>query len=113
MGEMLSSIGNKVTGYYNYGRDTYLFGLPKSTLIDSSTNEDVVRGIVSDYVGMEVQFLYYHVGTLTYSTPYGRELARLYNYNGLSNELKGLSVQKGTPVLLVGFPSRPGCKFTC
>ena len=56
--ELAGSIGPRAERMYAYGQKTYMFGLPKSTLVDNTSGEDVVCGVLSQLVLLCVNLLY-------------------------------------------------------
>ena len=101
--ELMGSIGRRAERMYAYGQKTYMFGLPKSTLVDNTSGEDVVCGVLSQLVGQGVHMDYFYFGPETFQHAVWTKLYNLYGYNFLTNELKTLSAQKGTKVYLWDF----------
>lgn len=101
--ELTGSIGPRAERMYAYGQKTYMFGLPKSTLVDNTSGEDVVCGVLSQLVGQGVHMDYFYFGPENFQHAVWTKLYNLYGYNFLTNELKTLSAQKGTEVYLWDF----------
>lgn len=100
MESVVGSIGVKAERMYRYGRDTYLYGVPHSTLFYSSAGKDRVQSLLTSLAGQAITFEYYQYGPLN-NLHYGwRKLVESYGYDPTSNEIKSLSALKGMPVYL-------------
>ena len=100
MESVVGSIGVKAERMYRYGRDTYLYGVPHSTLFYSSAGKDQVQSLLTSLAGQAITFEYYQYGPLN-NLHYGwLNLVKSYGYDPTSNEIKSLSTLKGVPVYL-------------
>ena len=96
----VNSVGVKAERMYQYGKRTYLYGLPKSTLFYSASGKAVVEEILSTLANADIAIEYYKFGPLN-NLHYGwQTLVDSYGYDQASNEIKNLSVLKGAPVYL-------------
>ena len=97
---VVNSIGVKAERMYQYGKKTYLYGLPNSTLFTNTTGEEVAQAAIESELGQEVTLDYYHFGALN-NLHYGwLTLVNSYGYRQATNELTVLSATKGAPVYL-------------
>lgn len=98
--DALNGIGTKAERMYQYGKRSYLYGLPTSSSHLSKSAAQVVEDIIESSEGRGVTLLYYHYGPLN-NLHYGwQTLTNVYGYDQSTNELKELSLQKGAPVYL-------------
>lgn len=97
---LTNSIGCRADRVYNYGRDHYIHGLPKSNINDATIYEEEVDTVLTALESAPVTIDYsrfgppnnLHFGWLT--------LVNMYAYNASTNELASLSTLKGHPVYL-------------
>lgn len=98
--EVVGSIGVRAERMYQYGKTSYAYGLPSSTLVSNRSGEAVVQSVLQQLEGVPVTLDYYHYGPLN-NLHYGwQTLVGTYGYNPRTNELVSLSQSKGSPVYL-------------
>lgn len=98
--ELTNSIGVKADRMYNYGKNKYAYGLPKSNLLVSTSGKTVVRDQIAQIVGQSVTLDYYHLGALNNLHWGWTKLVADHGYNPNTNVLGDLSTAKGKPVKL-------------
>ena len=103
MEELTGSIGTRAERMYAYGKKSYMFGLPNSTIIDNTSGEDVVRDVITTLIGQPVTLDYFYFGPENFQHAVWTKLYTTYGYDPLTNELKTLSTQKGAAVYLWDF----------
>ena len=99
----LDNIGAKAERMYDYGKNTYLYGVPKSTLFYSASGKDLVETVISNLVNTDITLEYYQFGPLNHLHHGWQILVDSYGYDPASNELKSLSTLKGAHVYLDDF----------
>ena len=98
--EITSSIGVKAERMYSYAKNSYVHGLPSSSIHFSNAGEAVAQEVLTALEGQPVSISYYKYGPLN-SLHYGwMALIANYGYNPQTNELTVLSAVKKTPVYL-------------
>lgn len=100
MEDLASGIGIRAGNMHNYGKNTYIFGLPESAVLTSTVGHDLVKSIIETEVGSPVTFNYYNPGTLNYQHVGWLKLVTNHGYKQSTNLLGALSLTKGTPVYL-------------
>lgn len=100
MEEMVNSIGIKAERMYEYGKKSYVHGVPSSTLLCDASGRDVVPLVLEGIEGRPVTIDYIHYGPLN-NLHYGwQTLVQSHDYNPVTNTLGILSSEKGAPVYL-------------
>ena len=97
---MVTSVGIRAERMYSYGKDTYSFGLPNSTLVSSADAQAVVAAAVIAEIGAGTVINYSHVGPINTMHAAWKILVETHGYDSSTNQLAGLSASLGTPVYL-------------
>lgn len=100
MEETIASIGMKAERMYEYGKRGYLYGLPNSQIVHTSTVADVVQGVLSNQTGYPVSLDYCEFGAINNLHVGWVQLTSQYGYNAVTNQIDALSAEKGVPVFL-------------
>lgn len=97
---LVSCVGVRAERMYSYGKDTYSFGLPNSTLVSSVDGQAVVAAAVIAEIGVGTTIDYSHFGPINNTHAAWKELVDTYGYDSSTNEIGALSTSLGTPVYL-------------
>ena len=100
MEQLVGSIGIRAKRAYEYGKTTYLHGLPSATLLSNSKGELEVQDVLEEILGKPFTLDYYHYGPLNHLHYGWIYLCDHYGYNTVTNELTVLSQAKGFTVYL-------------
>ena len=98
--DALSGIAQKAERMYQYGKRDYLYGLPTSAALNSRPSHVILQDIIQQFEGGPVSLVYSHYGVLNYLHYGWQLLVSMYQYNQQTNEIVGLSWEKGAPVYL-------------
>lgn len=94
--ELVKSVAVRAPRYFNYGRDHYTFGLPKSSLKTSAAGKDATLAAIQKAVGGAINLQYYHFGAYNNLHFGWKTLVDQYGYNSSTNML----MVDGKPVYL-------------
>ena len=100
---LTTCIGTKAERMYEYGGKGYLFGRPKSTILDSTGWFDTLYLYLSSLHSETVVVDYNKYGSLNVQHQVWQALVDQYGYDPTTNTLATLSAQKGTLVYLENF----------
>lgn len=98
--EMIGSVAIRAERYYNYGKKSYLYGLPSGQRLSSTVGTEQVEKIIEDFEGKPVLMDYCHFGRSNSLHIGWMTLTNQYGYSHATNELATMSTAKGTPVYL-------------
>jgi len=98
--EVTNSIALRAKSMYKYGRDGYVYGLPKSTIKSSQAGKVASKAAIEAELNQTVQINYYHFGPLNNLHLAWQKLVSVHGYDSNTNKLEVLSVQKGKDVFL-------------
>ena len=97
---MLNSAALKVDRMYQFAQTSSPYGLPHGSLITDIQGQQIVQQYLERQVGGPVVLDYYHFAPINNMHVGWQKLVDDYGYVAGSNELTGLSAQKGVPVYL-------------
>ena len=104
MESLVSGIGVKAEQMYTYGKTKYLYGVPESTLYDSTKGwEETARDILYTQLHFSPQFDYAWYGSANYNHIVWMILTEQYGYDPLTNQLNTLKASVGANVYLTDF----------
>lgn len=99
--ELSQSVAVRAERMFAYGRDTYTFGLPKSSLKTSAAGRDATLAAIRASAGTGVSLQYYHFGPYNHLHFGWKALVEQYGYDSSTNQIATLGAAKGTAVYLV------------
>lgn len=100
MEEVIKGLAIKGGKYFRYGRDTYIFGLPKSNVVSPLSGALEVQNVLEAIEGVSITLGYSFSSMLNYAHIARKELVGTYNYAAATDELASLSTIKGATVTL-------------
>ena len=100
MEEVIKGLATRGGKYFRYGRDTYVFGLPKSKVIAPLSGALEVQDVLETIEGVPITLGYSFSGMLNYAHIARKVLVSTYDYDAITDELVSLSAIKGTTVTL-------------
>ena len=100
MEEAIQGLAIRGGKYFRYGRDTYIFGLPKSNVVSPLSGALEVQSVLEAIEGTSITLGYSFSSMLNYAHIARKELVGTYNYAAATDELASLSAIKGATVTL-------------
>lgn len=100
MEELVSNIGMRAERMFEYAAKHYVHGLPSGQILSASQGREQVEAILSAIEGVPVLLDYCHFGPPNSLHIAWMQLIANHGYNPVTNQLAGLSAQKGAPVYL-------------
>jgi len=100
MEEAIKGLATRGGRYFRYGRDTYIFGLPKSHIIAPLSGALEVQDVLETIEGVPITLGYSFSGMLNYAHIARKVLVSTYGYDAITDELVSLSAIKGATVTL-------------
>lgn len=100
MEDAVKGLAIKAKNYFNFGRDHYVYGLPKSNIISPLSGALEVQEVLEDIEGATVTVSYSFTNTLNYAHIARQELLSTYGYDADTDELPDISDIKGATVTL-------------
>lgn len=100
MEEAIKGLATRGGRYFRYGRDTYVFGLPKSNVIAPLSGALEVQDVLETIEGVPITLGYSFSGMLNYAHIARKVLVSTYDYDAITDELVSLSAIKGATVTL-------------
>lgn len=100
MEEAIQGLAIRGGKYFRYGRDTYIFGLPKSNVVSPLSGALEVQNVLEAIEGTSITLGYSFSSMLNYAHIARKELVGTYNYAAATDELASLSAIKGATVTL-------------
>lgn len=94
------SVGFTAERYYKYGKESYAYGVPSSTLTSTAQGETIVTEFLEQLLDQSLTLTYYHFGPFNSLHMAWQQLVDSYGYNTATNEIATLSSQKGYSVYL-------------
>ena len=99
--ELITGIGSRAERMYAYAKSgAYTHGLPSGQFISGAGTTDVVIAVLEDLEGTPVTLDYLHRGPPNNLHIGWMKLIALHGYNPATNQLAGLTAEKGVPVYL-------------
>ena len=99
--ELITGIGSRAERMYAYAKSgAYTYGLPSGQFISGAGTTDVVIATLENLENAPVILDYVHRGPPNNLHIGWMNLIALHGYNPATNQLAGLSVEKGVPVYL-------------
>ena len=103
MESLVSSIGTRANRMYNYGKDSYTYGLPSGSVHSSFAGKTAAEVVLKTLTGGPVSIAYYHFGPLNNMHIGWKKLTEDFGYDYLTNEIVGKKLtinDKQIPVYL-------------
>lgn len=95
MDELVAGVGMRVERMYEYGRKSYVHGLPTANIVRSSQSQPLVKKIIEAEVGAAVKFEYYQFGSFNNLHAGWTQLVKHFGYDQFTNEITVLTTSKG------------------
>lgn len=87
MEEMTTSLSLRCRRMYNYGKQTYLYGVPNSSMKTSAAGRDATQAALNALAGAPVTIDYYHFGAFNNLHDGWKVLVEQYGYDSSTNKL--------------------------
>lgn len=98
--ELSSNISIKAERMYRYGEKKYIWGLPNSTITSNAQGMDIALGVLRNLQNEPITVQYNNYGPFNNMHYAWQRLVDQYGYDASTNEIVGLSGQKGAKVYL-------------
>jgi hypothetical protein len=95
METLAGSVGMRASRMYEFGKDTYLYGVPSSHLKSSADAQPQVKTVIETLNGGAVTIDYYHFGAPNLTHIGWYTLVQNFGYNTTTNEIATLTAAKG------------------
>lgn len=100
MEELVQSIGLKANRMYEYGQETYTYGVPSGQVYTSTQGQSVAQGIINTLEGQVVLLDYYRFGPPNNLHIAWKKLIAQQGYNLATNQLSVQTTLRGFPTYL-------------
>lgn len=98
--ELVASLGTRAERMYAYAEDHYVHGLPSGEVYSSTQGKAQVEAVIEAAENQQVLMKYSNFGPPNALHIGWMKLVSLHGYSTLTNQLGGLTAQRGKPVYL-------------
>ena len=98
--ELVASLGTRAERMYAYAEDHYVHGLPSGEVYSATQGKAQVEAVIEAVENQQVLMKYSNFGPPNALHIGWMKLVSLHGYSTLTNQLAGLTAQKGKPVYL-------------
>lgn len=98
--ELVASLGTRAERMYAYAEDHYVHGLPSGEVYSATQGKAQVEAVIEASENQQVLMKYSNFGPPNALHIGWMKLVSLHGYSTLTNQLAGLTAQKGKPVYL-------------
>lgn len=99
MESLVGSIGSRANRMYNYGKNSYTYGLPSGSVHSSFAGKEASEAVLVAQTGGPVAIAYYHFGPLNNLHIGWKKLTEEHGYDAVTNQIGSLSTAQ-VPVYL-------------